>query len=112
MNGTSATEIEYVPRDLFDIHLQNIRDRENSDKELNEERFDKLQTIMEKNFALLNEKLEHVTDTLTVAINDTNTRIDDIHASQNKWFTVFGILFTAAAVITPIAVAIVQHVLK
>ena len=131
-----ALENEYVPQNIFDLHIQNIKERATSDRELFDERFEKLQAIMEKNLSeykaiaseingkieVLNEKIEnnkvyfdekieHVTDTLTVAINDTNTRIDDtnkriddMNASQNKWFMLFGILMT----VVPIAVAIIQ----
>ena len=78
------------------------------DNELTNARIDKLQIAMEKNFALLDEKLEHVTDTLTVAFNSLDKRIDDVRQSQNLWFTVFGIIFA----VVPIAVVIVQSVLK
>ncbi|MBR2207325.1 MAG: hypothetical protein IJ859_00795 [Synergistaceae bacterium] len=39
-------------------------------------------------------------------------RLDDIKDYQNKWFTVFGILFTAAAIIAPVAVALIQKFVK
>ncbi len=116
---TDLLATDYVPRELFDIHLQNIRERASSEKELTDERFEKLQAIMEKNLAeykvmikevngridVLDEKLEHVTDTLTVAISGLNERIDDIHQSQTLWFTLFGILIA----VVPIAVAVVQN---
>ena len=98
-------------------------------KELTSEKIDKLQAIIEKNFvelnssiirldekfqgqiSVLNEKIEHAVDTLTVAINGTNTRIDglekridDLHNSHNKWFTVFSVIFG----VTAIAVAVIQ----
>ncbi|MBR0095224.1 MAG: hypothetical protein IJP91_08085 [Synergistaceae bacterium] len=41
---------------------------------------------------LLHEEIEHATDTLTVAINLTNDRIDDMKDYQNKWFTVISVL--------------------
>ena len=139
-----TTELEYVPRELFDVHLQNIRDRANSDKELSDEKFDKLQMILEKNLAeyktlmernsaeframveknsaefktmiaevngridVLDEKLEHTTDTLTVAIGGLEKRMDDMQQSMSLWLTVFGIL----AAVVPIAVAVVQGFMK
>lgn len=118
----SATETEYVPRELFDIHLQSIRDRANSDKEVSDERLEKFQAVMEKNFAtlqgqinVLSEKIDHVADTLGVAIDGTNNRIDnvekridDLHHSHNIWFAILG--FFAAAV--PVAIAIVQYIMS
>ena len=45
-------------------------------------------------------------------IDALEKRFDDMKEYQNKWFTVFGILFTAAAILAPVAVAIVQKVVK
>ena len=120
--SSTAADTEYVTRELFDLQIKHIEERANLDRELTNERMDKLQAVMEKNFATVNgridvieEKLEHVTDTLTVAINgvdkridDLDKRIDDIHQSQTLWFTVFGILIA----VVPIAVAVVQSFLK
>ena len=108
MSETATSETEYVPRELFDMQIENIKERINSDKELNNERMEKLHAVMEKNFALLDEKIEHVTDTLTTAINGLDKRIDDMHQSQTLWFTVFGILVA----VVPIAVAVVQSFIK
>ena len=124
-----TTESIYVPRELFDVHIQGIKERADSDKELTSEKIDKLQAVIEKNFAelnssiirldekfqgqinVLNEKIDHTVDTLTVAIDGTNTRIDglekridDLHNSHNKWFTVFSVIFG----VTAIAVAVIQ----
>ena len=124
-------ETEYVPRNIFDLHLQNIRDNARSEKELSDEKFEKFQAILEKNLAeyrvmlfdvkanfnelkaeiseikqeqanmraYFEEKIEHVTDTLTVAITDLDKRIDDMHQSHNKWFTVFGVLFAGLSIV-------------
>ena len=135
-------ETEYVPRNIFDLHLQNIRDNAKSEKELSDEKFEKFQAILEKNLAeyrvmlgevkaevngirtelkseigdvqaeiskiraeqanmklYFEEKIEHVTDTLTVAITDLDKRIDDMHQNHNKWFTVFGVLFAGLSIV-------------
>ena len=67
----------------------------------------------------LNAKIDKVEDTLSLAIMGTHDRIDalekrfdDMKEYQNKWFSLFGILFTAAAILAPVAVAIVQKVIK
>ena len=41
-------------------------------------------------------------------IDGVDKRIDDLHQSQNKWFTLLGLLIT----IVPIAIAIIQSILK
>ena len=93
---------EYVTRELFDITIQNVKEKAEMDKELLNARIDTLQAVMEKNFALLDEKLEHVTDTLTVAYAGHDKRIDDIMKSQSLWFTVFGIIFAIATIVVPV----------
>ena len=87
-----------------------------------EQKFTAMQGDTEKKFAeiqgqinVLSEKLEHTTDTLTVAIDGVNNRVDelekrieDVHHSQSMWFTVLGVLAT----VVPIAVAVVQIFIK
>ena len=41
----------------------------------------------------LNAKIDHVDDTLSTAIAGLIDRFDDMRDYQNKWFSVFGILF-------------------
>ena len=98
-----------------------------------DDKIEKFQAVMEKHFAemkstvneirgeikVLDKKIDNVKEKLTGSINGTNERIDglekrfdDMKEHQNKWFTVFGILFSAAAIIAPIAVAIIQRVWK
>ncbi|MBQ9566273.1 MAG: apolipoprotein A1/A4/E family protein [Synergistaceae bacterium] len=63
----------------------------------------------------LDERLDHAVDTLTVAINAVdarvdglekqfNKRFDDMGQTQNKWFMLLGILVA----VVPIAVALIQ----
>ena len=69
----------------------------------------------------MNERLDHAVDTLTVAINrndvrmdgfdkrldDMNKRMDDMSQYQQKWFTLLSILVAAV----PIAIALLQGVI-
>ena len=64
---------------------------------------------------VLSEKLEHTTDSLTIAILDLDKRIDtmdkridDIRQTQNLWFSIFGIIAT----VVPIAVVVIQSFAK
>ena len=53
---------------------------------------------------VLQEQLNHAVDTLTVAINRNDTRIEDMHQSQTKWFMLLGVLVA----VIPIAFALLQ----
>ena len=46
--------------------------------------------------------------TLGTRLDGMDRRIDDIHNSQNKWFTLLGLLIT----IVPIAIAIIQSIIR
>lgn len=120
MNG--STEVEYVSQKIFDLQLKNLNDRADYEKDLTEERLDKFQAVMEKNFAEMKSVIVEMRGEIKVLdkkIDGTNERIDglekrfnDMKEHQNKWFTVFGILFSVAAIVAPIAVAIIQRVWK
>ena len=62
MNSNDTVITEYVPKELFDVHIQNIRDKASSDEKLSDacflaldklldERFNRLQAVVEKNLA-------------------------------------------------------------
>jgi hypothetical protein len=51
--------------------------------------------------------MSHLEDTLTVAINAVNARVDDMHQSQTKWFMLLGVLVA----VIPIAVALLQAII-
>ena len=97
MEERATVERTYVTKDEYEANNRLV-----------DEKFNRVLTVIEKNFELTNEKIEHVVDTLTVAINDTNRRIDDMHQTQSLWFTVFGVL----VVVVPIAVAVVEAFMK
>ena len=134
MPAASTIENEYVSQKIFDLRLDNIEYRANTDRERVDDRIEKNQAVVDKNMAevkamfaeiqaeikLVDQKVDLKIDRLdekfTILIQGTNERIDglekrfdDMKESQNKWFTVFGILFTAAAIVAPVAVAVVQH---
>ena len=116
MNGSSAVDVEYVQRDIFDEKLRNIDDRATYDRERTDDKFEKFQAVMEKGMAeirgeliLLNAKVDHNNETLNVKIDkvddtlstavmglidrfdDMKGRFDDMKDYQNKWFTVLGV---------------------
>lgn len=62
---------------------------------------------------LFDEKLEHVTDTLTVAINNLDNRItdmkEDLKHEQNKSIAKLGIAIAVFVGAVPVAVAVALH---
>lgn len=72
----------------------------------------KLETKIDNLEAKLEAKIDGVGQEFSTAIEGLLDLFDDMIDYQNKWFTVFGILFTATAIIAPVAVAVVQHFLK
>ena len=123
MNGASAIETEYVSQKIFDLQLKNVRERAEFNKEVVDERLDRNMAEVKAMFAEIRSEINSFRSEMRAEISDirgeikilhteikaTNDRFDDMKEYQNKWFTVFGILFTAAAIIAPVAVAVVQH---
>ena len=126
----NTIETEYVSQKIFDLQLDNLKFQTNSESESVDNKLEKNQAIADKNMAevkamfaeiraeikSVDKKVDYIDGKLTVLINSTNDRItglekrfDDMKEYQNKWFTVFGILFAVAAIVAPVATAVVQH---
>ena len=80
---------------------------------------DSLNMKIDTGLKILDMKIDKLDDTLSISIMGTNERIDslekrfeDMKEFQNKWFTVFGILFSVAAVVAPVTVALIQYFLS
>lgn len=131
-------ETEYVPKNLFELHIQNLRDKSSSDEKLNDERIksvekllseriDTIIALIEKNLAeykaaatktdgkidVITAKLEHAVDSLTIAINANEKRLDDfkqdIQEKQSHYFSRWSI-FTAIFVgAVQVIISIVLH---
>ena len=119
MSSTETLEKNYVQQREFDIYIQNIKERADSDKELTAARFDKFEAVMdkkisniEKEVAEVRSDLKVIDEKLSMAIAGLVDRFDDMKEHQNKWFTLFGILFTATPIITPVAVARINKFVK
>ena len=98
-------DVEYVPQREFDIYIQNIKERADSDKELTAARFDKFEAVMDKKISNMEKEVSAVRgevkaldEKLSTAIEGLIDRFDDMKDYQNKWFTVFGVLFGALTV--------------
>ncbi len=74
----------------------------NSKLDATNERIDHLERFF-------NEKIEHVTDTLSVAITSVNQRIDDMQDNQAKSLTKWGIGVAIAVGIFQAAISIILH---
>lgn len=116
-------EKDYVPQKIFDLQIEDIKYRTNTERERVDDRLEKNQAVIDRNMAevkamfaeirgeikRLDTKIDGVENSLGTAVAGVIDRLDDMKEYQNKWFTVFGILFTATAIIAPVAVAVVQH---
>ena len=131
-----ATDTEYVSQKIFDLQLDNLKYRANTERERIDDRLEKNQAVVDKNmaevkamFTELRSEIRNLRSELTSEINSTRSelsleikatneritglekRFDDMKEYQNKWFAVFGILFTVATIVAPVAVAVVQYFL-
>ena len=129
-------EVEYVPQKVFDLQIDDIKYRTNMERERIDDRLDKFEAVIGKNFADMKtmlsdfrvemkdikgeikevrgeiKALDKKIDGVNKRVDGLEKRFDDMKEYQNKWFSLFGILFTAAAILAPVAVAIVQKVVK
>ena len=127
MSDTNLTETAYVSRELFEAReAKNQAEVHSELKELDltlkskidtlDAKVDKLNITLNARIdsveATLSMKMDKVEDRLSTAMEGLIDRFQDMKEHQNKWFTIFGLLFTAAAIIAPVAVAVVQHYLK
>jgi len=114
----SSADNDFVRKDTFDAHMYRIGRMEQDINELKQDvgvLKEDVSTI-KGDIKTLNERLDHTVDTLTVAINAVDARVDglekhfdkrfdDMSQYQNKWFTLLGILVA----VVPIAVALIQN---
>lgn len=135
---THDIETEYVPKDLFELHIQNLRDKSSSDERLNDERIksvekllsermDTIVALMEKNLAeykvataktdgkinVIAAQLEHAIDSLTIAINSNEKRLDDfrqdIQEKQSRYFARWSILTAIIVGAVQVIISVVLH---
>ena len=155
MSNGNLAEAEYVSQKIFDLRLDDIKYRTSTERERMDDKLDRFQAIMEKNFAemrsmisefrvelkgvqgdikALDKKVEgeikelrgeikaldkkvdgdikelrgeikaldQKIDGVNVRVDSVEKRIDDLHQSHNKWFALFGILFTIITIATSI----------
>ena len=126
----SETTINYVPRDLFDereAKNQAVMEKNQADVrseivllnakvdrvEANlENKIDNVEIRLNARMDVIDMKIDNLEENISTMMAGLINRFEDMKEHQNKWFTIFGFLFTAAAIVAPVAVAIVQHYLK
>lgn len=134
----SEVTTDYVPKDVFELHIQSLREKSTSDEKLNDariktverlldERMDTMLALMEKYLAdyravsaktdgkidVINAKLEHAVDSLTIAINGNEKRLEDFkqefQAKQSSSFARWGIWTALFVGAVQVAVAVLLH---
>ena len=130
--------IDYVPKNLFELQIQSLREKSTSDEKLNDarinaverlldERMDTMLALMEKYLAdykavsaktegkidVISAKLEHAVDSLTIAINSNEKRFEDfkqeLQAKQSSSFARWGIWTALFVGAVQVAVALLLH---
>ena len=138
MQDAQNIETEYVPKDLFELHIQNLREKSSSDERLNneriksverllDERLDTILALMDKNLAeyravaaktdgkidVICAKLEHAIDSLTIAINSNEKRFDDfkqdLQEKQSRSFARWSIWTALIIGAVQVIIAVLLH---
>lgn len=118
----TMTTPEYITKGELDMRMgfsdQRTELLVTSMKEVLNERVDKMQAIVERNLAehrvIASEIRSEINElkgenrVITARLDSVEKRIDDMHASQSKWFTLFGVLITGV----PIVIALIQHFMR
>ena len=119
MSDTGLMETAYVSREVFEerdeknqaVIEKNLSDIRSEIKALDTKLGAKMD-VLNARMDILDLKIDKVEGNLSTAIEGLLDRFDEMRDYQNKWFTVFGILFAAASIIVPIVVALIQHYVK
>ncbi|MBR1486619.1 MAG: hypothetical protein IJ597_05130 [Synergistaceae bacterium] len=123
--SSAAAEIEYLPREVFNVHLQSIAEKNELERKIDAldakftRKFDALDSKIDKVEAQLNDRLDKTKIELQGQINVLAERIDGVEAkltakidgldksiesldkNQNKWFAVFGLALTFITIAIP-----------
>ena len=117
-----TTTTEYVTRGEYDIRQRSLEDKAEYKEEianakfqslerLLDERFGKLEAIIEKNTARQEgaiSELKGENRAVNVRLDGLEKRIDDLQQTQNRWFTLLGILIT----VVPLVITLIQKFVK
>ena len=74
------SEAQFITKDVFDIHVKNLRDRADSEEKLSDARFDRLEALMAKNLA---EQKDLVKD-IRIEISAVGDRVDRIEKNIDR----------------------------
>ena len=118
----APSESEFVRKDTFDAHMHRLTRMEHRMDEMGQDINSLKEDVSEikSDIRVLNERLDHAVDTLTVAINrvdvriddmskSIDTRLDDMHKAQSHNLALWGLV---VAVAVPVIQLILQHFWK
>ena len=121
MNGAAA-EIEYVPREVFNVHLQSIAEKNELERKIDaldakftrkfdalDSKIDSTKIELQGQINVLAERIDGVKaeiNTLSERVGSLETHVDarlnDISNSNNKWLAFIAVLVTVVAPIITI----------
>ena len=125
--------MEYVPREVFNVHLQQLADRHEIERKI-DAKLDRTKIELQGQINALDKKIDSVKAELTEKINgldakltakidgvdakltgkidNLDKRLDDIDKNQNKWFAIFGIALAFITVAIPFITIMAQKFLQ
>ena len=82
-------ETEYIRKDVFDIHVKNLRERDDSDERvadirfehmarMMDDRFDRMQNLIEESVAVLGERIDRVEQNVNRRMDRLEKKVDDL----------------------------------
>ncbi|MBR1486620.1 MAG: hypothetical protein IJ597_05135 [Synergistaceae bacterium] len=125
MNGAAA-EIEYVPREVFNVHLQSIAEKNELERKIDaldakftrkfdalDSKIDSTKIELQGQINVLSEKIDSVKTDFTTKFNNlnervgslennVNARLNDMSNANNKWLAFIAVLVTVVAPIITI----------
>ena len=77
-------EKDYISKNIFDLHMQNMKEKAKSDEKMNDMRFTSLEKMVSDNFDKLQTTIEGVYEKLGAKIEIQNERLNSLEGQQAK----------------------------
>ena len=74
--ATADKDTQYVSKEVFNIHLQGIKERAESEERITDTRFERLQAIMERNLLEVKNEINAVNERMENGFAFMNERMD------------------------------------
>ena len=75
---------DYISKNIFDLHMQNMKEKAKSDEKMNDMRFTSLEKMVSDNFDKIQTTIEGVYEKLGAKIEIQNERLNSLEGQQAK----------------------------